>query len=256
MTNAKFTVIIIMLLYNTHRSTAQDLSWPRLEFHPGEDAHLPCIAKGDPTGFFWRKGDSFESSTPIVYKFEGLPSQSEDGWKDKFSILEDGTLIVYRVSQEDEGKYFCRIVSESSECHAGVTLSLKVKTDDFSLRIEECSSMKSCVIPAEYYEPLTLTCAAYKAPSSTTLKWFNGPTEIPDSLSTLNVINTGQGINMTKRLVLEHPWSSLLSCKATSESIPEKSACICTYVIPTQSKFTQAPTKVLLNLLLRSILQQ
>lgn len=111
--------------FSLSEGTAEQSSWPRLLYYPGDRANLPCLPQGEATAYFWRKGNSFDGSEQIAYKFQGLPSQTEEGYGEKFKILENGTLSVFSVSQEDEGKYFCRVVSESSEYHASVTLHLK-----------------------------------------------------------------------------------------------------------------------------------
>ncbi|KAJ8046964.1 hypothetical protein HOLleu_05821 [Holothuria leucospilota] len=221
MMHAKYTLIVVMVLCYVYHCTADQSSWPRLLYYPGDHANLPCLPQGEATAYFWRRGNSFDRSEQIAYKFQGLPSQTEDGYGEKFKILENGTLTVFSVSQEDEGKYFCRVVSESSEYHASVTLHLKAQTQVYSLTIDKCGSQERCGIFAEVQANLNLTCTASPVPPTTRLRWLNGSEEIKLGLSEVRDVSADQSITISKSVVLSHTWPSLLSCEASGESIPQ-----------------------------------
>lgn len=197
-------------------------NWPKLYFRKGETAYLPCIPQGDADAYFWKKGDTFDSSEDIASILHGIPDDSSNGQKGKYSLFENGTLAISSVTSEDEGRYFCRIVSVTNECYASLSVDLIVELEASFLTIEECSPRQSCTIFSEIDSKFNLTCTAYSVPPFTTLRWFNGTMEISASVPVLQEENKDLTFKLSKSIHVTYGTPSSLSCKATDIQENEK----------------------------------
>lgn len=200
----------------------QSENWPKLYFRKGETAYLPCIPQGNANAYFWKKGDTYDSSEDVASILHGIPDDSSNGKKGKYSIFENGTLAISSITSEDEGRYFCRIVSESNECYASLSVDLIVELEASFLTIEECSPRQSCTIFSEVDSKFNLTCTAYSVPPLTTLRWFNGTKEISASAPVLEEENKDLTFKLSKSIHIVYGISSSLSCKATDIQNNEK----------------------------------
>lgn len=92
----------------------------------GKMAEIFCVTNaGSQSEYFWRKGESLHNSTDIAFFISGFPTDDSG----RFKVTQNGTLIVKKVTLDDEGKYICRVSSEESDCHGEVFVFVKGKFD-------------------------------------------------------------------------------------------------------------------------------
>lgn len=216
------TLVVLMSQCKAIAEDKQQEYWPKLYFRKGETAYLPCIPQGDANAYFWKKGDTFGSSEDVASILHGIPDDSSNGKKGKYVIFENGTLAISSVTSEDEGRYFCRIVSESNECYASLTVDLIVELEASFLTIEECSPRPSCTLFASLHSKLNLTCTAYSVPPLTTLRWFNGTKEISSGVPVTKEENKDLSFKLSQVIQVTYGIPSSLSCKATDIQNHEK----------------------------------
>lgn len=70
-----------------------------------------------------RKSWRVYNSTEIASFVGGIPSGPPGSYK----ATENGTLIIKKVSLDDEGKYICRVLSELSDCNGEILVYVQGK---------------------------------------------------------------------------------------------------------------------------------
>lgn len=93
-------------------------NWPVFYIDYGETAVVPCVPKGDETAYFWSKGEDYASSMQAASRVLNIPSST---WE-RYSVAENGSLVIENVNVGDGGIYHCRIVSEHTNCHGAISV--------------------------------------------------------------------------------------------------------------------------------------
>lgn len=88
----------------------------------GQSGNIFCNVNGIGS-YYWRKGDSVDNSTEVANIISGVPSEGDGS----YSVNENGTLFIRSVVLEDEGKYFCRVASEETDCSGEVMIYVQGK---------------------------------------------------------------------------------------------------------------------------------
>ncbi|PIK41155.1 hypothetical protein BSL78_21995, partial [Apostichopus japonicus] len=183
-------------------------NWPVFSIEKGETAVVPCVPKGDETAYFWSKGEDFATSQSVASRVLGIPSSDSE----KYSVNEDGSLVINNVTQAEGGIYHCRIVSENTNCRGAV--SIEVTVNDFTFGIEQCGPSESCTLQVEPSKETKLTCMAKDGPSSLSLKWFNGSKEI-NSDSNEHPLNEGSS-TISETITVPNEFGLPLTCEAVN----------------------------------------
>ncbi|XP_071842831.1 uncharacterized protein [Apostichopus japonicus] len=194
----------------THSWDESDLSTASVVVKEGESAEISCMLKESNVAYFWLKGGSLENSTVVASFISGITINDPD---DPFTVTENGTLIIKKVSRNDEGNYICRVSSEEISCHGDVFVFVQAVLQDFQLTIEYCEPENSCVISTESTKPTSLTCKATNASPSMKLKWFNGSREIKDNIEE-NSLTKGTSIEISSTIKDVYKAPSTLTCQA------------------------------------------
>ncbi|XP_071841539.1 uncharacterized protein [Apostichopus japonicus] len=103
-------------------------NWPVFSIEKGGTAVVPCVPKGDETAYFWSKGEDFATSQSVASRVLGIPSSDLE----KYSVNENGSLVIYNVTLAEGGRYHCRIVSENTNCRGAVTIEVTIEVNDKS----------------------------------------------------------------------------------------------------------------------------
>lgn len=93
-------------------------NWPTYIVEESGTAVVPCIPGGEGAAYFWTKGDTFEDSEDIASRVLDIPSSASE----RYLAATNGSLFIFEAKREDEGAYYCRIVSEKTNCHGAVTI--------------------------------------------------------------------------------------------------------------------------------------
>lgn len=96
---------------------------PAVVVNSGDSADILCTTQGDGYAYFWRKGPSFNDSIYIASIVRGL----HDSMSERFSVSSEGILTISNITSEDEGIYFCRLVSDDNDCHGHVDVYVNGK---------------------------------------------------------------------------------------------------------------------------------
>lgn len=99
-----------------------DTDWPTFYIKNGETAEIPCTSHLEADAYFWRKGKTYNVSKGIAYNTRGFSTNST-----KYRVLSDGYLTIKDFSTSDQGRYFCRRLSDTNECYSMVNIYLKGK---------------------------------------------------------------------------------------------------------------------------------
>ncbi|KAJ8024526.1 hypothetical protein HOLleu_34459 [Holothuria leucospilota] len=188
-------------------------------FDEGDTALVPCIKEANENDFFWSKGKWYDNGTNIAYIARGIPSESN-----KYDVDSDGTLVIRRISLADEGNYFCRILSDSTESYVGVRIYVRVSVEAIDIAIEGCNSSSSCVKVLEPSLESQLTCTANMISESMTLKWYNGTKEIVGDVHVPESV--GQKVKITNVIKFILEVESHLTCQAEGVNIAKSMAAI------------------------------
>ncbi|KAJ8035172.1 hypothetical protein HOLleu_22312 [Holothuria leucospilota] len=192
--------------------------WPVLVYKKGTQANIPCIIKGEAGAYFWKKGDTYQTSEHLAANVHGVPDKFANATHGKLTVTDNGTLIIYNISYEDDNTYFCRVVTEQSEHYASVTVYSQVSLHSFSLSIEQCSSLPGCKLHFTPGSRQKLTCTASFVSSLVDLRWKdvhdNGAT------SFRKVKDNGDGsFNISVSTVVDYEKPSVLLCEANSPNM-------------------------------------
>ncbi|XP_071842828.1 uncharacterized protein [Apostichopus japonicus] len=202
--------LLLRISVPTHSWDESDLSTASVVVKEGESAEISCMLKESNVAYFWLKGGSLENSTVVASFISGITINDPD---DPFTVTENGTLIIKKVSRNDEGNYICRVSSEEISCHGDVFVFVQAVLQDFQLTIEYCEPENSCVISTESTKPTSLTCKATNASPSMKLKWFNGSREIKDNIEE-NSLTKGTSIEISSTIKDVYKAPSTLTCQA------------------------------------------
>ncbi|XP_071843178.1 uncharacterized protein [Apostichopus japonicus] len=184
---------------------------PAVVVNPGDSADILCTTQGDGYAYFWRKGPSFNDSIYITSIVRGL----HDSMSERFSVSSEGILTISNITSEDEGIYFCRLVSDDNDCHGHVDVYVNVKQDKHSVMIQECSPSKSCVLYILPYTKTIITCTANDVSPSTELTWFNG-TEV---ISTASTRRNKTERNISSTITINYEIPVFLTCEASDQRL-------------------------------------
>ncbi|XP_071842262.1 uncharacterized protein [Apostichopus japonicus] len=207
MDKALFLLILTTLLACISASDVQ-VSMASVILEEGQTGNIFCNVNGIGS-YYWRKGNSFDNSTEVAYIISGVPSAGDGS----YSVNENGTLFIRSVVLEDEGKYFCRVASEETDCYGEVMIYVQASLPNFVIGIDRCYTKHSCSVLIDSSQSASLTCIARNASCSMILKWFNGSTEITNHIRKNSSIV--QGVReISSTLDVAHGKKGSLTCQA------------------------------------------
>lgn len=113
------------LIYLRYFVSASDVrvSMASVILEEGQMGNIFCVVKGIGS-YYWRKGDFIDNSTKVASIVSGVPSAGDGS----YSVNENGTLFIRSVVLEDEGKYFCRVASDATDCSGEVMIYVQGKS--------------------------------------------------------------------------------------------------------------------------------
>ncbi|PIK35942.1 putative uronyl 2-sulfotransferase [Apostichopus japonicus] len=210
MTHVQLILLQIIVVTNVGLVKHVDgLQQPAVVVNSGDSAHILCTTQGDGYAYFWRKGPSFNIYITSIVR--GL----HDSTSERFSVSSEGILTITNITAEDEGIYYCRLVSDDNDCHGHVDVYVNVKQDKHSVMIQECSPGKSCVLYILPYTKTIITCTAKDVSPTTDLTWFNG-TEV---ISTASTRRNKTGRNILSTITINYEFPVVLTCEASDQML-------------------------------------
>lgn len=212
------SLLLLVHLITSCKGYVNKQPWPVLLYKKGTQANIPCIIKGEAGAYFWKKGDTYQTSKHLAANVHGVSDKFANATHGKLTVTDNGTLIIYNISYEDDDTYFCRVVTEQSEHYASVTVYSQVSLHSFSLSIEQCSSLPGCKLHLTPGSRQILTCTASFVSSLVDLRWKdvhdNGAT------SFRKVKDNGDGsFNISVSTVVDYEKPSVLLCEANSPNM-------------------------------------
>lgn len=195
-----------------------DADWPALYFKNGETATVPCTPRGEADAYFWRKGESYNVSEVVAYNTRGFITNST-----KYRVLSDGYLIIHDFSISDQGRYFCRILSDTNECYGTVNIYLKVSKEELNISIVQCRPLPSCEIKLKRSSTYNVTCLANLLSPTMELIWSNGSEAFLHTPSVIMDIDSPQS-TISSTIMLTYTTASYITCKAINGNVEDNVA--------------------------------
>ncbi|XP_071813544.1 cell adhesion molecule 1-like [Apostichopus japonicus] len=145
----------------------------------GDAVEIACPTLESYDSYFWRKGDSIHDSTEVASFVDDVPRADSKN----YAVTANGTLSIKNVTTKDEGKYFCRGVTDISSSSVEILVQVQASLQNFELSIDHCNTETSCFRYINFSKLIELICIAINASPSMTLTWFNGSREIQSNIT-------------------------------------------------------------------------
>ncbi|XP_030834643.1 uncharacterized protein LOC105439723 [Strongylocentrotus purpuratus] len=158
-------------------------------FLRGYDGMLQCRFNGAPLAVFWLKGADLTTGTNLVTWYPPPRVVSGSGYvSGKYNLTEDFSLVIHNVTDDDAGRYICRISNFNGFILRNYTeATVKTPPQDPFPTIDQCPTgadgrgTESCILTQETGADSTeLTCRTMGAPRGVvSLSWTLGGTTVP-----------------------------------------------------------------------------
>ncbi|XP_071842668.1 uncharacterized protein [Apostichopus japonicus] len=205
-------------------------------FEKGETGHIPCIIRGESQAYFWKIGKTFQDSKPLATFIHDKSNKFANETFGKHTVLEDGTLVIYRMTYTDEGNYHCRVATESSKYYSSVAVFLKAFRNGSTFGIAGCESNSNCRLHTKVG---SLTCEAAFVSSQLRLRWLNNSIELESYEKTMT--NDDDSFNVSSTFSVNDESPSILICEAYGEAM-ESQHILIELTDETESPATEALT--------------
>lgn len=195
-----------------------ETDWPTVYIRKGETAQIPCTSHREAEAYFWRRGETYNVSKGIAYNTRGFSTNST-----KYRVLSDGYLIIKNFSISDQGRYFCRKLSDTNECYGMVNIYLKVTKEELDISIVQCNPLASCEIHLKRSSTYKLTCLANFVSPTMEIVWSNGSETFSNEAIVLTE-SKGSKLTISSTIMLRYSTATYINCKAIDAKLEDNMA--------------------------------